>query len=302
MLTLTHHEKMKKTILLFSIITIIVSCNSPKEQAIPKGYKIIYDEGIYVEEFDSTHTSSNRYTADNRTYLKGNKLTYDYYYQDLSGNKHKFQEVEGASELDSRERAKAWFLVNIDSLKDKTIHQVVLTVIGTNSWWEENNPDYNQTVISYKYPQLNGHQNFSSSTGVIENEKNVWIHPPRDKLFRILEINPFPFIQAPYEIGNKWEWSMKIGEAWGDSRWKTWEESIENSYEYEITAKREISTKLGDLECYEIKARASSSIGETHLTAFFHLDIGFVKLDYTNIDATKTVLELVKFEKTEQLE
>lgn len=68
---------------------------------------MIYEEGIHVEKFDSTHTSSNRYTTDNRTYLKGNKLTCDDYYQDLSGNKYKFQEVQRASELDAKERAKA---------------------------------------------------------------------------------------------------------------------------------------------------------------------------------------------------
>ena len=160
-----------------------------------------------------------------------------------------------------------------------------------------NNPDYNQTVISYEYVQVNGKRNFSSLTGVIDNEKNVWIHPPRSKLFRILEINPLPFIQTPYKIGNMWNWSLEIGSAWGDERWKTWEGSIKNKYEYEITDKKKINIEIGEIECYVVQSTARSSIGQTHLTAYFNKEIGFVKLDYTNIDSTRIALELIHFEK-----
>ena len=193
--------------------------------------------------------------------------------------------------------AKAWFFVPIDSVTDKTIDKVVLTVKYGLEPMITNSPDYNQTVISFKFPQIDGNRKFSSATGLIENEKNIWAHPPRDRFFRILEINPFPFIQAPYEIGNKWNWALKIGSFWGDERWKTWEGSIENKYEYEIVDKKKIKTEVGELECYIVQSTATSAIGQTHLTAYFNMELGFVKLDYTNIDSTKTILELVQFEK-----
>lgn len=280
------------------LLVSIIACDS-RTTLESKDYSLIYDEGIYVEKFDSTNTHENRYTDNNTTYIEGRVLTYDYYYQDLTGRKYKFKEEEGASELDFRDRVKAWTFVPIDSITDETIEQVELEVEYGLDPFLDNNPDYNQTVISYAYPQVNGNINFSSSTGVIENEKNVWMHPPRDRFFRILEINPFPFIQAPYEIGSKWNWTLKIGSFWGDERWKTWESSIENRYEYVITNKSRIPTKLGDLECFEIKSTATSSIGITHLTSYFNMDMGFVKLDYTNIDSTKTVLELVGLKEPE---
>ena len=127
------------------------------------------------------------------------------------------------------------------------------------------------------------------------------MHPPRDRFFRILEINPFPFIQAPYEIGNTWDWSLKIGSSWGDKRWKVWENSIENVYQYEIIDKKNVTTKIGELECYVIEAVAKSEIGATYLTSYFNMDKGFVKLEYTNIDATKTVLELASLKKDAEL-
>lgn len=290
---------MKIQLFLMLSMCFLLACNSEKKTIEKKDYELLLDDGIYVEKFDSTNISENRYTANNRTYLEGNRLIYDYYYKDLKGAKYKFQELEGADTLDYKERVHAWSLVSIDSLTERTVDKVELLVNYGLAPMNNNNPDYNQTVISYSYPLLEGEANFNSSTGIIENEKNIWAHPPRDRFFRILEINPFPFIQAPYEIGNKWNWSLGIGSFWGDERWKTWDESIENNYSYEIVDKKKISLAIGDLDCYVVESTATSSIGQTHLTAYFSLEFGFVKLDYTNIDSTKTVLELEKFYKKE---
>ena len=57
-----------------------------------------------------------------------------------------------------------------------------------------------------------------------------------------------------------------------------------------------ISTKLGNLECYIVQATAKSRIGETELISYFNPKFGFVKLEYKNIDGTKTVLELENVE------
>ena len=151
-------------------------------------------------------------------------------------------------------------------------------------------PNYYQTAISYQFEE---NTPFSMS-GVIENEANIWMHPPRDQYFRILELNPFPYIKAPYDVGTKWNWKLQVGSQWGDERWKTWEGNIENSYQYQITAKKMISTPFGELKCLVVESTAKSRLGETSLTAYFHEKYGFVKLDYTNIDQSKTQLELVK--------
>ena len=276
-------------------ISLLIGCKPKSEIVIKKDYELILEDGIFVEKFDSTITSENRYSANNKTYVVGNRLTYDYYYQNREGKKYKFQEIKGAGDLHYEEMEKAWFFVSVDSINENTIDKVIITVKFGLKPMNFQNPDYNQTVISFNYPQISGKETFNSTSGVIENEKNVWIHPPRDRFFRILEINPFPFIQAPYEIGNKWNWSLKIGSFWGDSRWKTWDESIENKYIYEIIDKKKIKLAIGEFECYVIQSTAKSSIGQTHLTAYFNMEIGFVKLEYTNIDSTKTILELINF-------
>jgi len=292
-------NKIKKGLATLLIFGMIISCKSQNTSEKHKDYELVLDEGIYVEKFDSTNTDENRYTENNSTYKRGKKLTYDYYYQNLKGEKFKFRNRKNVSGLAFKERVKAWDFVSIDSIYNEVIDKVELTVnYGLQSM--RSIPGYNQTVITYEYPRLVGESSSMSSTGVIENEKNIWIHPPRNKFFRILELNPFPFIQAPYEIGNQWNWKLKIGDFWADERWKTWEGSIENKYEYQITDRRKISTKIGKFDCFEIKATATSSIGKTHLTAYFNEVVGFVKLEYTNIDSTKTVLEIIKFDESQK--
>ena len=108
----------------------------------------------------------------------------------------------------------------------------------------------------------------------------------------ILELNPFPYIRAPFEIGNKWSWTLKIGDYWKDNRWKTWNGSIENNYDYEIIGKEKLKTKIGEMDCWIIQSTASSEIGVTGLIGYFNEENGFVKLDYKNIDKSKLTIEI----------
>ena len=114
--------------------------------------------------------------------------------------------------------------------------------------------------------------------------------------FEILELNPFPYIKAPFKIGTKWNWKLKIGDYWSDKRGLEWKGEIENVYDYEIKKNKIISTKLGNLECFIVNATAKSRIGVTGLISYFNPKYGFVKLEYNNIDGTKTVLELENIE------
>ncbi|MFP3632484.1 hypothetical protein SB776_38415, partial [Burkholderia sp. SIMBA_045] len=80
-----------------------------------------------------------------------------------------------------------------------TIDKLLLQASSGNPF--ANIPGYNQTAISYEYIMKNGEPFTMETTGAVENEMNVWIHPPRGSFFEILELNPFPYIKAPYKIG-----------------------------------------------------------------------------------------------------
>ena len=237
------------------------------------------DDNIWVEKFDSTVVDENRYNWNNTIFKVGRTFVYDFVHITKTGD----------SLFVAFKEEQEWDFVSKSEKVDNTVAGVKIGVSNGLSPFDQFLPDYNQTVISYTY----GKEKTFSVSGAIENEKNIWIHPPRDRYFKILELNPFPYIEAPYEVGTRWKWNLAIGAQWGDSRWKTWEGNIENSYDYEIVGTETIKTAFGEISCYVIQSHADSSLGKTALTAHFNESYGFVKLDYTNIDGSKTILQLI---------
>ncbi len=118
------------------------------------------------------------------------------------------------------------------------------------------------------------------ATGLIENDSTIWLHPPRGRYFKILELNPFPEIRFDKE---KWSTKLEVGDHWGNKRWKTWKGIIEIASEYSYNS-----------ENGKVTAIAKSELGITHLAADFDRTDGFKKLDYTNIDGSRMVLELIR--------
>jgi hypothetical protein len=153
-------------------------------------------------------------------------------------------------------------------------------------------PIFYQAGISYVYLDNNGH---TFITGLIENKKNIWFHPPREYLFKILQLNPYPYITYPIEIGHSWNWKLQIGGSWGDKRWNQWDGGVVFSYKYSIVGKKTIKTNFGNLDCFVIDSEGVSELGTTKLTSFFNTRYGFVKLDYTNIDNSKLEIVLKSF-------
>lgn len=272
-------------ILLLSLTIMFFSCKRNS-----KDYKLVEEDGIYVEVFDANNLDENRFTKNNKTFKEQNEYIYSYKHITVNDQIYLFEEDHNVTD-----RRYSWKFISSDSINNNTIQKVSIKVRKGLSPMIEQNPDYNQTILQYDYLTSYDQTPFNSVSGLIENEKNIWMHPPRDKYFRILELNPFPFIKTPYRVGNKWNWSLKIGSAWGDKRWKVWKGGIENKYTYEIVGKKKIKTKLGELECFEVYAYAKSRIGKTELTALFNTRYGFISLEYTNIDRSRTILSLIEF-------
>lgn len=254
----------------------------------------IMSETIEVEVRNPDLSFDENFNFNNEVYAIGNKFTYNYYYENLEGKKFlmkkgkKIQQPEGYSIFD-------WEFTDFEDNSNDVIKEINATIISGNPF-EKMLENYNQTGVSYKYITNENTVYSSEVTGIVENINNVWIHPPRSNLFKILEINPFPFIKKPFEIGNKWTWSLEIGENWGDERWLKWKGSITNKYWYEITEIKAVETHFGKINCYIIQCEATSSIGTTKLTSYYNEVYGFVKLNYMNIDGTQLNLELVKKE------
>lgn len=294
---------LRSGIIFLFIIVLIVACKTPYS-SIPLR---ITPAGIAIEKRDTSIKDENHYSHDNKIYKVGRIFIYDYYYQDKFGNRFQMKldkslETVGKKwgELKVDSGYKGWVFVPITDNDTNIVRKVNVTVMsGGLEGFQNMDPNYTQTIIRYDLMIHNGNsaaQEYWEGTGVIENKKNLWVHPPRNKFFDILSINPFPYIKTPYKINNSWTWELSLGDHHSDRRWLFWEGRNLHTYKYTITAKVSLKTKLGDLKCYVVESESNSKIGTTRLTAYFNKKYGFVKLDYTNIDGTKTVMDLAKVE------
>jgi len=109
-------------------------------------------------------------------------------------------------------------------------------------------------------------------TGVIEDEKSVWMHPFRSNQYNFTEVAPFPEVRFPLQVGATWSSKLTVYEGWGK-----WENStIEDSHR--IMGKENITVPFGELETWQVSSEASAPFGTSTQKVWFHEELGFVKI------------------------
>ncbi|NML65658.1 hypothetical protein HHL22_10620 [Hymenobacter sp. RP-2-7] len=249
------------------------------------------DMAITVEKFDSLNKDQNRYNQDNRIYTVGKRFTFSYDYRDPTGCRLQLAKADTVSK-----NGVAWQLVPATQGTDKAVSQLTLSVVPGLMPFLQIFPDYNQTVIQYDFTLADGRVWTNEMTGVIENPKNLWLHPPRTGLFAVLELDPFPYVKQPLHVGASWSWKLAFGDHWADKHWLVWKGKNKNVTQYKVTNKLLLNSKLGALTCYVVASEATSALGSTKLVAYYNEQVGFVKLAYTNIDQSSLTLELQRVE------
>lgn len=246
-------------------------CSRSEQQT----YELVtYSGDLKVEKFDSTASDQNRFNHNNRIYKVGSTFIYTYQYFTKQGQPKNFRFLEDGWEfLESQETD-----INEITLKVKSGLEPMIEWI----------PEYNQTLISYQPSNKDSYE----LTGLIENEANIWMHPPRDGMFRILQLSPYPSLVYPLKEGVEWSWIFKVGSHYADKRWATWDGNITITTTYKIGAKESRQTQWGDLEVWPIMAEATSELGTSRMTAIFNDDLGFLEMIFVNIDSSKITFKL----------
>ncbi|MCK7590903.1 hypothetical protein M0G43_10000 [Subsaxibacter sp. CAU 1640] len=241
----------------------------------------------YSQQYDSVITENENVDLNNDIYKPGNVFIYDYEII-YGGKKHKLKKNGSKFDESKQERVIDFEFASsdFDSLAVEKIHLLVKPVADADRTNE------NQTQISYLQGPV-----FSSlsSTGAVENNDNVWIHPIRDGFFSALETAPFPFIKKPIKIGMEWNDQMSIGDGWGNELWGAWEGELLLTYNYKIIRKETIATQIGEMDCFVIVSTATSDIGTSKLTSYFSETYGFVKLEYELLNDLKVNMWLIDF-------
>jgi hypothetical protein len=301
---MTTHFTKRLLIVFFTPFSLIAAAQSVQDSFVQNG-------GLWYEVLDSMDKSPTRYSVDNTIYALGSIHTYavrmqdknqkdiacDFHYDEnkdwsdaghfiepIQKNKESVEYISYRVPADptKMEMSGGWaYYRQTDIWIDyKNAQKQTLGTQFDSMHW---NPDYRGKFMPS-----------GDLTGVIDNKKNVWIHPPRMRCFKINELNPFPFVQLPLMEGNKWSWGISAGGEWGDKRWAAWSGLMPIKSTYEVKEKTKRMTKMGELDCFRVECEAISSVGTTHLTFFFNPKFGFVHLEFTNIDKSKTTLELIE--------
>ncbi len=128
----------------------------------------------------------------------------------------------------------------------------------------------------------------STMEGVIENDREVWMHPIRHNQYIFTEVAPFPEVKLPLEVGKTWKGGIGGLGGWGD-----WD-GMDIMSSYEVIKHEDTVLPFGKLKCWVIEASSSFDLGESTLTLLFNEDYGFVKMDYTNYVGQRLVFEMVQ--------
>lgn len=239
----------------------------------------------FSQQYDSVIIEEENFDENNEIYKTGNIYIYDYeIIQD--GKIFKLKNNSGTF----AQREFELIPIEIDSIGIDKIHLIVPSVDKTNR------TSGNQTRISYLQEPI---YDLFSSTGAVENDSNVWIHPIRVGFFNCLEIAPFPFVKKPLVIGSDWTDQMKIGQGWRNEMWGFWEGQLLLTYNYYISKKKILKTNLGNIDCFVIESEAISNIGTSKLKSYFSEKYGFVRLEYELLNDLKVNFWLLDF-KTEK--
>lgn len=138
---------------------------------------------------------------------------------------------------------------------------------------------FDQSKIKYKY-YSNENQiekdtcDFWELTGLIENKKLIWLHPPRSNM-KELELSAFPEIQKHKGIIKRtWKSIIHTGPDWEE--YKNINITSKYSYEKDTT----INFQSNNYKCFKIRAISNSKIGRVISIFYFSNEIGFLNLKY----------------------
>ena len=246
------------------------------------------DSGVYMENADSIGS----YNSDNLTFIpNSHSISYDFYFE-KNNRKFKYIVID-TTHLDPI--GKGWRFADYNfngKLDTNFVNKIILNVIDDNSI-------AGQTSIEYQYINSYGKIIGKETTGIVENSKNIWIHPPRMHLFRSFIPAPWPYICTPYKIGTKCRYTWKWSDYWADERIFPWNGMLSNVYNYIIKGKANFFLNKKKIECFVIEAEAKSDFGLSKAIFHFNPKYGFLQQDFELPNGKKFVLKAVEIN-TEQ--
>lgn len=123
----------------------------------------------------------------------------------------------------------------------------------------------------------------ADTTGFVESEQRVWLHPPRNNQYSLTEFAPFPDVRKNMQVGDSIATKLLIGEGWGEF---SHSEVISTYYPEKIVIEKTDTIR-------KIHARAVSGDKVNTVDYEFHSGRGFLYFDYLFYNGDRLRIELV---------
>lgn len=225
---------------------------------------------------------------ENSIFLEGRVFSYNY--NIYVGDTVKKVELLLKKEPWSQDKVMTGWKLTQDLNSKNLINEIRYNVVPDSTIRLNGRTNRNQTEvqIEYYYIDLVG----GEYTGIVENNRNVWIHPPRGNFFKVLNTCPYPYVQLPLYIGRKWSDKMRISNHWADPNWAIWEKKLKMDLSYEVIGKESISVNDKEYECFVIKSVAISKIGKCELLFYYNEELGFINMRYDILSKIRVHFDL----------
>jgi hypothetical protein len=131
----------------------------------------------------------------------------------------------------------------------------------------------------------------SISTGLIETDSLIWIHPFRMYQYQLTEVAPFPEVKiSKLKVGNTWTGGSIIL-FWGKF-------SGRMKYKYQVLETLPCEfMNLQLSECWHLKGIGKhSKLGESTIDYYFQNQYGFLLMNYDFYNGNKIILTLERIE------
>jgi hypothetical protein len=174
-------------------------------------------------------------------------------------------------------------------------------MMATGKSWDVQPELQNELIIQYDYNEskvdiirenglnkelLEREWSRIETTGVIETEVEVFLHPFRQNQYVFTEVVGFPEMRSPIKEGKTWTANLNIHEGWGD-----WENSTLKST-YQIIGLDSLELPFIKLEAWHVRVSTLAEFGNSKHDFWYNEEFGFVKMIIKNYEDQLLVFEL----------
>jgi len=125
------------------------------------------------------------------------------------------------------------------------------------------------------------------------NDSELFIHPPREDCFRILQLCPYPYFFNNTNNGS-WTWDFAVGPNWATPPWYPIKKIDTFHVSYRNTGIVLMDTHFGKLNCHKVTAISKSVFGKSTADYYLTNDLGIVNCTMTAVNGQTFRFELVR--------